>query len=137
LSVCHPRGRGSIRGSHADASPLVSPLSPGGWALSFVLAMYLTIPGIKNIGLFEPRLESGQHTGHPVVEVVDYRPNSRPRGGDLPVVTTTTLPIPLYKLFILINLVRGTNPGWTIFCCFLQTRGPLSPLEGGLCSRAG
>jgi hypothetical protein len=26
---------------------------PGGWALSFVLAMYLTIPGIKNIGLFK------------------------------------------------------------------------------------
>jgi hypothetical protein len=54
-SVCHPSraGHGSIRGSHADASPLVSPLSPGGWALSFVLAMYLTIPGIKNIGLFK------------------------------------------------------------------------------------
>jgi hypothetical protein len=31
---------------------LWSPLSPGGWALSFVLAMY-PIPGIKNIGLFK------------------------------------------------------------------------------------
>jgi hypothetical protein len=54
-SVCHPSraGHGSIRGSHADASPLVS-AEPWRWALSFVLAMYLTIPGIKNIGLLEP-----------------------------------------------------------------------------------
>jgi hypothetical protein len=51
LPMCHSRaGHGSIRGSHADASPLVS-AEPWRVGVVIVLAMYLTIPGIKNIGL--------------------------------------------------------------------------------------
>jgi hypothetical protein len=52
-SVCHPRG-GAAAAQYAVAMQMpVLGLSaePWRWALSFVLAMYLTIPGIKNIGL--------------------------------------------------------------------------------------